>query len=521
MSNYTDLQVNSVEINKDSSQFTAKDAVTKSYVDTRFTDLIDAAPGALDTLNELAAALNDDASFSATVTNNIATETAARTAADTDLQNQISNLSQTSTTNLNNEAAARAAADSTLQSNIDSEAADRAAADSTLQDNIDSEEAARTAADSTLQSNIDSEATARTDADSTLQSNIDSEATARTAADSTLQSNIDSEAADRAAADSTLQDNIDSEEAARTAADSTLQSNIDSEAAQRLLADNNEATTRADADNALDVAKLDKSDRYSKRFDGHFALATDSYLYIGDAWRITASNIGQTKKLQIEYTEDGLNWNVGIPFIRETPALPASITDLVADDQNVSVNVMIQVINNEGYPVKLVGNGENIPIYINEANYDVNNRGASTTGGVTTYVNPYEGTLNEQTFVMHYNALDDASNRIYDIQNVAESQFGNQWYAPTGAFALSSLSTNPLDVSFASGAPDFNHFQLEDIEILSTVSFKAKVRLAGFNNSGNNYLAVQVTNDSVQYALGYSVLVSQAEADFHIFTIQP
>ena len=413
MSNYTDLQVNSVEINKDSSQFTAKDAVTKSYVDTRFTDLIDAAPGALDTLNELAAALNDDASFSATVTNNIATETAARTAADTDLQNQISNLSQTSTTNLNNEAAARAAADSTLQSNIDSEAA------------------------------------------------------------------------------------------------------------QRLLADNNEATTRADADNALDVAKLDKSDRYSKRFDGHFALATDSYLYIGDAWRITASNIGQTKKLQIEYTEDGLNWNVGIPFIRETPALPASITDLVADDQNVSVNVMIQVINNEGYPVKLVGNGENIPIYINEANYDVNNRGASTTGGVTTYVNPYEGTLNEQTFVMHYNALDDASNRIYDIQNVAESQFGNQWYAPTGAFALSSLSTNPLDVSFASGAPDFNHFQLEDIEILSTVSFKAKVRLAGFNNSGNNYLAVQVTNDSVQYALGYSVLVSQAEADFHIFTIQP
>ena len=37
-------------------------------------DLVDAAPGALDTLNELAAALGDDANFSTTVTNSIATK---------------------------------------------------------------------------------------------------------------------------------------------------------------------------------------------------------------------------------------------------------------------------------------------------------------------------------------------------------------------------------------------------------------------------------------------------------------
>ena len=43
-------------------------AATKGYVDTSVADAIDTAPGALDTLNELAAALGDDANFSTTVT---------------------------------------------------------------------------------------------------------------------------------------------------------------------------------------------------------------------------------------------------------------------------------------------------------------------------------------------------------------------------------------------------------------------------------------------------------------------
>ena len=42
---------------------------TESYVTTQISNLVDSAPSALDTLNELAAALNDDASFSTTVTN--------------------------------------------------------------------------------------------------------------------------------------------------------------------------------------------------------------------------------------------------------------------------------------------------------------------------------------------------------------------------------------------------------------------------------------------------------------------
>ena len=49
---------------------------TKSYVDTEVSSavsgIVDSAPGALDTLNELAAALGDDANFASTVTNNLA-----------------------------------------------------------------------------------------------------------------------------------------------------------------------------------------------------------------------------------------------------------------------------------------------------------------------------------------------------------------------------------------------------------------------------------------------------------------
>ena len=45
---------------------------TTSYVDTAVSNLVDSAPAALNTLNELAAALGDDVNFSTTVTNNIA-----------------------------------------------------------------------------------------------------------------------------------------------------------------------------------------------------------------------------------------------------------------------------------------------------------------------------------------------------------------------------------------------------------------------------------------------------------------
>ena len=49
---------------------------TQAYVQSQVSGLVDSAPSTLNTLNELAAALGDDANFSTTVTNNIATKLA-------------------------------------------------------------------------------------------------------------------------------------------------------------------------------------------------------------------------------------------------------------------------------------------------------------------------------------------------------------------------------------------------------------------------------------------------------------
>ena len=49
---------------------------TTAYVQTELTDLIGGAPGTLDTLNELAAAINDDASYASTLTTALGTKTA-------------------------------------------------------------------------------------------------------------------------------------------------------------------------------------------------------------------------------------------------------------------------------------------------------------------------------------------------------------------------------------------------------------------------------------------------------------
>jgi hypothetical protein len=66
------------QINVDTSTI-----ATKSYADTAATDaanaVVAAAPGSLDTLNELAAALGDDANFATTTATNIATKAAHAT----------------------------------------------------------------------------------------------------------------------------------------------------------------------------------------------------------------------------------------------------------------------------------------------------------------------------------------------------------------------------------------------------------------------------------------------------------
>jgi len=121
------------------------------------------------------------------------------------------------------ETAARKAADDQLQANIDAEAAARKAAD-------DAEAAARKAADdaeaAARKAADDAEAKARANADTTLQNNINAEATTRADADTALGNRITTETNERKAADTTLENSITTETNERKAADTTLENRV-------------------------------------------------------------------------------------------------------------------------------------------------------------------------------------------------------------------------------------------------------------------------------------------------------
>ena len=69
-----DIDMNSNKITELGTPSANADAATKLYVDTSIADLANYAPTTLNTLNELAAALGDDANFSTTVTTSIASK---------------------------------------------------------------------------------------------------------------------------------------------------------------------------------------------------------------------------------------------------------------------------------------------------------------------------------------------------------------------------------------------------------------------------------------------------------------
>lgn len=156
-------------------------AATKFYVDDAISNLVNGAGAALDTLNELAAALGNDANFSTTISTQLATkatvvaldaEIARATAAEGVNAAAISDEISARVTAVSNEASARTSADAGLQTQIDNEVTARTAADSALADDIAAEATSRGAADTTLQGNIDAEATARAAAITSVESQI-------------------------------------------------------------------------------------------------------------------------------------------------------------------------------------------------------------------------------------------------------------------------------------------------------------------------------------------------------------
>lgn len=153
----------------------------------------------------------------------IATEKAERQAADQELQNQIDNANNDIAT----ETAAREAGDTAIQEALTKEISDREATVKAVSDGLTKEISDREAADTQLQTSLNTEiadrkkavqdeATARSNADTQLQNNIDAvsarlaeETTQRNNADTTLQANIDAEANSRQTKDEDLKNQID------------------------------------------------------------------------------------------------------------------------------------------------------------------------------------------------------------------------------------------------------------------------------------------------------------------------
>jgi len=167
------------------------DAANKGYVD----GVVDAAPGALDTLNELAAALGDDANFSTTITNSIATK-AATTYVDSEIADVQSEF---------------ATADTNLQTSLQ-----------TYADTAEADAIATAAADATSKAN-----TAQSNAESTASGDATSKANAALASAQSYADTAEADAISTAAADATSKANT-AESNANTYTDTAVSNLVDS-----------------------------------------------------------------------------------------------------------------------------------------------------------------------------------------------------------------------------------------------------------------------------------------------------
>lgn len=159
------------------------DAASKGYVDAAVAAVIDSAPTALDTLNELAAALNDDASFATTVTNALAGKLALAGGTMTgDITLGANKITSTATPATDDTLTRKGYVDSILGSATDA-ATSAAAAASSATDAANSASAASTSA-----SNASTSATNAASSASAASTSASSASTSATAAASSATS---------------------------------------------------------------------------------------------------------------------------------------------------------------------------------------------------------------------------------------------------------------------------------------------------------------------------------------------
>lgn len=271
---------------------------TQEQVEKYIHDLVDGADDALDTLKELAEALNNDPNFATNITNRLTelrTQLEAEVTRAKNRENELASQIKVVNDNLVNsvntlnatiikvvqditrmieainariqkvedrvgdlevetdnnlteakeyakelvdkEAAERRAADEKLTEAVHKVQLDHTRDIADLNNKILTEASERANADVALESKLNTEISDRKTADQELESKINAEAAARTAQDEVLHQQIVKETSDRQNADKGLQQNITQEAQNRQNADTVLQNNIDNEKETRIAQD--------------------------------------------------------------------------------------------------------------------------------------------------------------------------------------------------------------------------------------------------------------------------------------------
>lgn len=271
---------------------------TQEQVEKYIHDLVDGADDALDTLKELAEALNNDPNFATNITNRLTelrTQLEAEVTRAKNRENELAsqikivNDNLVNSVNTLNATIIKVVQDITrmieainariqkvedrvgdlevetdnnlteakeyAKELVDKEATERRAADEKLTEAVHqvqldhtrdiaglnnkilTEASERANADVALESKLNTEISDRKTADQELESKINAEAAARTAQDEVLHQQIVKETSDRQNADNGLQQNITQEAQNRQNADTVLQNSIDNEKETRIAQD--------------------------------------------------------------------------------------------------------------------------------------------------------------------------------------------------------------------------------------------------------------------------------------------
>jgi hypothetical protein len=216
----------------------------KTYVNTAISNLVDGAPELLDTLNEIAAAIGDDANFVTTITTALATKAPLISPALTGIPTAPTAEADTSTTQIATTAFAKAEADA-AQAAAATDATDKVAAEAALRVTGDATSVSTAAQDAT--DKVAAEAALRVTGDATSVSTAAQDATDKVAAEAALRVSGDASSVLTAASDATIKANA-AQAAAEATASTDATTKIAAEAALRVSGDAaSVATAAADA----------------------------------------------------------------------------------------------------------------------------------------------------------------------------------------------------------------------------------------------------------------------------------